>query len=43
MGTFIRERSKSNDDFACSLTVVNDTIERLPDFFQIWRLSAQPV
>jgi hypothetical protein len=34
-GQLIHERSKSNDNFACSLTIVNNTIERLPDLFQI--------
>ena len=42
-GHLLHERSKSNDDFACSFTVVSDNIERPPGFFQIWRLSAQPV
>src|SRR3979490_3144420 len=37
----VHERSSSNDDVACSLTVVSDIIERLPDYFQIWRLSTQ--
>src|SRR5260221_14061228 len=43
VGHLVHERSKSNDDFGCSLTVASDTIERLPDSFQIWRFSAQPV
>jgi hypothetical protein len=42
-GHLLDERSKSNDDFGCSLTVASDKIEHLLDFFQIWRLSAQPV
>src|SRR5260221_14091461 len=42
-GHLLNERSKSNDEFGCSLTVASDKIERLPDFFQIWRFSAQPV
>jgi hypothetical protein len=42
-GHLLNERSKSNDDFGCSLTVVSDKIEHPPDFFQIWRFSAQPV
>jgi hypothetical protein len=43
VGHLVHERSKSNDEFGCSLTVASDKIERLPDFFQIWRFSAQPV
>jgi hypothetical protein len=42
-GHLLNERLKSNDNFGCSLTVPNDEIEHLPDFFQIWRFSAQPV
>jgi hypothetical protein len=42
-GPPFRECSKSNDDFSCSLTIASDIIERLPDFFQIWRFGAQPV
>src|SRR5713101_4462024 len=42
-GHLLNERLKSNDDFGCSLTVSSDKIEHLPDFFQIWRFSAQPV
>ena len=42
-GHLLHERSKSNDDFACSFTVVSHNIERPLGFFQIWRLSAQPV
>ncbi len=42
-GHLLHERSSSNDDVACSLTVVSDTIENLPDLFQIWRLSTQQV
>src|SRR6266403_4354315 len=37
------KRLKSNGDFGCSHTVASDRIEHLPDFFQIWRFSAQPV
>jgi hypothetical protein len=43
VGPLIHERSKSNNDFACSLIVLSDTIEDPPDFFQVWRLSVQPV
>ena len=39
----VQERSKSNNDFGCSLPFANDTIEHLPHFLQIWRLSSQPV
>jgi hypothetical protein len=38
----VHERSKSNDEFGCSLTVAGDPIERQPDSFQIRRFSAQP-
>jgi hypothetical protein len=41
-GHLFHERSKSNDDFGYSLTLVNGTTERPLDFFQIPRLSAQP-
>ena len=34
-GHFIRERFKSKDDFACPLTIANDTIERLSEFLLI--------
>jgi len=43
VGHLVHERSKSNDDFGCSLTVESDTIERLADSFQIWLFGAQPV
>ena len=43
VGTFIHQRSKSNDDFGRSPTVVSDIIERMPDFLQIQWLSTQPV
>jgi hypothetical protein len=42
-GHLLNERLKSNDDFGCSLTVANDEIEHLPNFFQVWRFGAQPV
>jgi hypothetical protein len=42
-GHLLNERLKSNDDFGCSVTVTRNEIEHLPDFFQIWRFSAQPV
>ena len=41
-GHLFHQRSKSNDDFGYSLTLVNGTTERPLDFFQIPRLSAQP-
>jgi hypothetical protein len=38
----VHERSKSIDEFGCSLTVAGDPIECQPDSFQIRRFSAQP-
>src|SRR4051812_21399166 len=35
--------SKLSDEFASSLAVVGDVVERLLNFLQIQRLSAQPV
>ena len=34
-GYFIHERPQSKDDFACPLTIANDTIERLSEFLLI--------
>src|SRR5215216_4532905 len=35
--------SKLSDEFARSLAAIGDVVERLLNFFQIQRLSAQPV
>ena len=40
---FAHMASKLSDEFARSLAVVGDVVERLLNFFQIQRLSAQPV